>query len=598
MPPWAGSTPSCDRRVVEVEERADAPQALARGIELAVEDGVDAERTGGRRQARELAGVRAGERTGAARKRPSLRRSPAARPCASGNATHSRAAWSPSSSQPRSGGTGQRVLVVDVERAAGGERGAVAADERGLELIDERVDHGSAGSPRRRRARRGRPRQESPGPGRWDGRIHPAHHPSSSPPDGRTPRSPPPRCSRPRRAAAAGCARPSRASSPASTARRIARAIATGSSAREIALAHSTASQPSSIASAASRRRADAGVEDHRHAGLLADQPQVVGVADAHARADRRAERHDRRAADVLEAAGEHRVVVRVGQDDEAVVDELLGGRQQLGRVGQQRALVADDLELDPVGLERLAGELRGEDRVARGVAAGGVGQQLRRRASSRTSTSEPRAAGVDPPQRDGDHLGAARRGSPRRASPGAGSRRCRGSGASANVRPAMRQRAVIRPAPPYDLDARAVARRERRPTAPRGTTSASTATATPRVAGSVELGEQRRRSWRRRQLGGSPLTEIMRAPPRSAGANASGRRGSPVSSSATSSAVTGRAGCRCGSGRWPRRAPSRGSAPTIGALSGVPGRSPATASSTSSSSTPGTSSAASRSSS
>ena len=90
----------------------------------------------------------------------------------------------------------------------------------------------------------------------------------------------------------------------------------------------------------------------------LDDQAQVVGVADPHAGADRRAERHHRGAADVLEPAGQDRVVVGVGEHDEAVVDELLGGLQQLGRVGQQRAVVADHLELDPVGLERLAGQL------------------------------------------------------------------------------------------------------------------------------------------------------------------------------------------------------------------------------------------------
>ena len=38
------------------------------------------------------------------------------------------------------------------------------------------------------------------------------------------------------------------------------------------------------------------------------------------------------------------------GQHDEALVDELLGRAQQLGRVGQERVLVADHLELDPVG--------------------------------------------------------------------------------------------------------------------------------------------------------------------------------------------------------------------------------------------------------
>ena len=51
----------------------------------------------------------------------------------------------------------------------------------------------------------------------------------------------------------------------------------------------------------------------------LDDQAQVVGVVDAHAAADRRAQRHHRRAARVLEPARQDRVVVGVGQDDEAV---------------------------------------------------------------------------------------------------------------------------------------------------------------------------------------------------------------------------------------------------------------------------------------
>ena len=71
----------------------------------------------------------------------------------------------------------------------------------------------------------------------------------------------------------------------------------------------------------------------------------------------------------------EDRVVVGVGQDGEAVGDERLGGVEQLGRVGQQRAVVADHLELDPVGLEGLAGELRGAHGVTGRVATGRVRQ-------------------------------------------------------------------------------------------------------------------------------------------------------------------------------------------------------------------------------
>ena len=107
------------------------------------------------------------------------------------------------------------------------------------------------------------------------------------------------------------------------------------------------------------------------------------------------------------QAPREDGIVGRVGQHDEAVVDELLGGAQQLGGIGQQRVLVADDLELDPVGREGLARELGGEDGIARGVAAGGVRQQLDTR---RREDVEQRATSgrVDAPQGDGHELAAA----------------------------------------------------------------------------------------------------------------------------------------------------------------------------------------------
>ncbi len=155
--------------------------------------------------------------------------------------------------------------------------------------------------------------------------------------------------------------------------------------------------------------RADAGVEHDRHLHGFADQGDVVGVANAHAAADRRAERHHRRAADVDQAPGEDRIVGRVGQDREAVVDELLGRAQQLGGVGQQRVLVADHLELHQVGLERLSRELRGEDGIARGEAAGGVRQQLDSRLGEHIHERAARGR-IDPAQRDRHELRAAAR--------------------------------------------------------------------------------------------------------------------------------------------------------------------------------------------
>jgi hypothetical protein len=123
------------------------------------------------------------------------------------------------------------------------------------------------------------------------------------------------------------------------------------------------------------RGGADAGVEDHRDRRAFEDQRKVVGVLDSHAASDRRAEWHHGRTADCLESLGEDRIVVCVWQHHEAIVDEFLGGAQELPGVRQERLLVADHLELDPVRLERLAGESGGHHGVARGVAAGGVWQ-------------------------------------------------------------------------------------------------------------------------------------------------------------------------------------------------------------------------------
>ena len=114
-------------------------------------------------------------------------------------------------------------------------------------------------------------------------------------------------------------------------------AISSGSRARVTAEASSTASQPSSIASAASEAVPMPASSTTGTVDRLADQRDVVRVADAQAAADRRAERHHGGAADVGQAAGDDRVVVGVGQHGEAVGHEPLGRVEQLDRVGQQR---------------------------------------------------------------------------------------------------------------------------------------------------------------------------------------------------------------------------------------------------------------------
>src|SRR5438067_2853642 len=123
------------------------------------------------------------------------------------------------------------------------------------------------------------------------------------------------------------------------------------------------------------RRRADAGVDDHRHPALLDDDAEVVGVPDAEPRADRRGERHDGGAAEVLEALAGDRVVRDVGQDLEALLQEHARRLDRRRDVGEERPFVADHLELHERPDPRLAGEPAGADRVLRRVAAGGVGE-------------------------------------------------------------------------------------------------------------------------------------------------------------------------------------------------------------------------------
>ncbi len=152
--------------------------------------------------------------------------------------------------------------------------------------------------------------------------------------------------------------------------------------------------------------RAHPGIEDHRHLGLLDDDRDVVRVADAHSRADRRTQWHHRGATDVLQPARQNRVVGGVGEHYEAVVDQRLGGRHQLDRVRKQRAVIPDHLELDPFGLEGFAGQLGGDDRVARGEAPRRVRQHVDPRVTQDVEDRPPRG-GIEPAQRNGADLGS-----------------------------------------------------------------------------------------------------------------------------------------------------------------------------------------------
>ena len=69
-------------------------------------------------------------------------------------------------------------------------------------------------------------------------------------------------------------------------------------------------------------------------------------------------------------------IVGGVGQDGKALFDEDSRGLQRRLNVWVERGLVADDLDLDPVGEADLAAKARGADGLVGGEAAGGVGQK------------------------------------------------------------------------------------------------------------------------------------------------------------------------------------------------------------------------------
>ena len=188
----------------------------------------------------------------------------------------------------------------------------------------------------------------------------------------------------------------------------MARAMATGSWARLMADATSTPSQPSSIACATSDGTPTPASRITGTSTAARSSARIVRVADSQAAPDGCPEGHDRRTAHLLEASGHDRVVSRVREHDEPVLGQLLGRREQLHRVGQQGSVVADDLELHPVRLERCPSEPsrqhglggRSTPRGVREDPDGATGKHVEQRTSER---------GIEPPNGDRGH-GRARR--------------------------------------------------------------------------------------------------------------------------------------------------------------------------------------------
>ena len=188
-------------------------------------------------------------------------------------------------------------------------------------------------------------------------------------------RSAPPAGSTDRRSAASACGRRDRRAVPPRPPAFIARAISTGSLASAIAVFISTPSQPSSIATAASLAVPTPASTSTGTLGALDDQPDGDAVLDAEARADRRAQRHDRDRAGFLELLRGDRIVDAIDHRLEAFLHQHLGRAQRLAHVGIERLRLAQHLELHEVPAARLARQPKRADRVLGGEAAGGVGQ-------------------------------------------------------------------------------------------------------------------------------------------------------------------------------------------------------------------------------
>ena len=123
-------------------------------------------------------------------------------------------------------------------------------------------------------------------------------------------------------------------------------------------------------------RSAEAGVDDDGDGSLFDDDADLVAGLDAAIGTDRRAEGHDGRDADVLEAFGKDGIGVDVRQDGELFFDEEFGGFKGFDRVGQEIAGVGMNFEFDPFGKARGSGEARKAHGFFCVSCATGVGQE------------------------------------------------------------------------------------------------------------------------------------------------------------------------------------------------------------------------------
>lgn len=123
-------------------------------------------------------------------------------------------------------------------------------------------------------------------------------------------------------------------------------------------------------------RPADTGIDDQRY--IRKSRPhrfQRRQIERSHGAADRRAPGHQHLTAGIQQLLSHDKIVRCIGKYLETIVTENFRRFDQRKNIGLQRVVMADDLQLDPVGLKNLTGHLRRQHRFLDRVATGRVGQ-------------------------------------------------------------------------------------------------------------------------------------------------------------------------------------------------------------------------------
>ncbi len=135
-----------------------------------------------------------------------------------------------------------------------------------------------------------------------------------------------------------------------------------------------------------------------RLAGFWMPRPEPIGSGQG----------HDGSGARVDQLAGGDEIVVGVGQDDKAFLDQHPRSFDELLGIREKGLLVADDFEFHPVGEADFTGQTGGANSLVGGVATCGVGQDEHLFAVDEVQQGFFGAVGeIHAADRDGDHIGA-----------------------------------------------------------------------------------------------------------------------------------------------------------------------------------------------